>query len=191
MAARDFMASELTAVSGIFLRPLTIADATQDYVDWMNDAQTGRFLESRFRKWTSVDILEYIKRDLASESSVSRAICLKADDRHIGNVRISKIEKQHGNGSIGILIGDKKSHGRGYGTAAIALMSEVAFETLGLYRLTAGIYATNVASIAAFRKAGYREEGRMRGRWLDSAERVDGLILGITRADWAASKSRI
>lgn len=65
---------------------------------------------------------------------------------------------------LGLLIGERGAWGRGHGSEAIRLASDYAFRELGVRKLTAGCYADNVGSATAFRRAGWREEGR-RPRW--------------------------
>lgn len=67
----------------------------------------------------------------------------------------------------------------GYATEAIRLISRHAFETLGLYKLTAGFYASNIASIKAFKSAGFKEEGLVKAGYFLKGKREDGIILGM------------
>jgi RimJ/RimL family protein N-acetyltransferase len=173
----------------LFLRPLGVNDVNENYLRWMNDPAATRFLESRFQSWTFETLVAFVKADQDSKYTQSLAICTNDEIRHIGNIRVSKFGPPHLNGSVGILIGDSLYRGQGYGVEAISLMCRHAFESLGLQRLTAGCYETNTASIAAFRKSGFREEGRQRGRWVDGNARVDGVILGLTVPDWVMQSS--
>ncbi len=173
----------------LHLRQLEVSDVGAAYETWMNDPAVTRFLESRFRPWTQNDLIAFVEADKRAKAARSYAVCMNDSGRHIGNIRISKYDPPHLNGSVGLLIGDAESRGRGHGTEAIALVSSIAFEKLDLHRLTAGCYATNVASIAAFKKAGFCEEGRQRDRWMDGDRRVDGVTLGLTRTDWLAKQA--
>ena len=46
---------------------------------------------------------------------------------------------------VGLLIGNRNMWGKGYGTEAIKLVTCHAFKEIKLNKLTAGIYANNVA----------------------------------------------
>jgi [ribosomal protein S5]-alanine N-acetyltransferase len=173
----------------LHLRDLEVSDVGAGYETWMNDPAVTRFLESRFRSWTRDDLIAFIDADKRARSACSFAVCMNDSLRHIGNIRIGKYDPPHLNGSVGLLIGDAASRGKGYGTEAIELVCAIAFEKLGLHRLTAGCYATNFASIAAFKKAGFCQEGLQRERWVDGEHRVDGLMLGFTRGDWLAKQA--
>ena len=44
----------------IYLRNLTLDDATQQYLDWLADKEVNRYLESRFQNYTIYDLKNYI-----------------------------------------------------------------------------------------------------------------------------------
>ena len=79
---------------------------------------------------------------------------------------------------MGLLIGDKSYWGKGYATEAIGLVSSYAFETLNLFKVTAGCYEGNVGSLKAFLKDDFKEEGRLHKQWISEDRREDGVLLG-------------
>ncbi len=169
--------------AAVYLRPLVDADAGERYLAWMNDPVTTQFLESRFTQWTRENLLEYVRRDARSDTVSSLAICLAESDRHVGNIRLSSIDRYHGHAALGLIIGETDCRARGIGTSAIRLACAYAFDTLGLRRITAGCYASNKASLRAFEKAGFAIEGRLRRRWRDGDMFVDGIIVGLMRPE--------
>ena len=114
--------------------------------------------------------------------AVFLAIVRTADQRHIGNLRIGAIDRHHHTATIALVIGDKSAWGHGLGSEAIALATAHAFSALGLRKLNARCYATNLGSIRAFEKAGWKHEGRQGSQFETAAGRVDGVWLGIERA---------
>lgn len=169
----------------IYLRPLVDADVSERYVAWMNDPKTTRFLESRLRSWTVAALLEHVDRDARSDKIEALAICLCDSKRHVGNIRLSGIDRYHRHASLGLLVGEADCRSRGIGTAAIRLACAHAFDVLGLRRVTAGCYASNTASLRAFEKAGFAIEGRLRNRWRDVDGYVDGIIVGLVKPEVA------
>jgi RimJ/RimL family protein N-acetyltransferase len=57
--------------------------------------------------------------------------------------------------TLGIVIGEKHLWGRGYGTAALALVLEHAFTTMGLRRVRLETLENNVRARRAFEKVGF------------------------------------
>ena len=87
------------------------------------------------------------------------AIILNEGVRHIGNIKLGPINPFHRYGDIGIIIGDKKSWGKGFAKEAIALLMDTAFKKLKLHKVTAGCYAPNKGSQKAFLANGFRVAG--------------------------------
>jgi [ribosomal protein S5]-alanine N-acetyltransferase len=160
----------------IYLKKLTPADVTQAYVDWMNDPDVVRYLESRGRVHTLLDVTEYVTTVQRSGTDHMFGIHLM-DGRHIGNVKIGHVDAVHKHADIGIIIGDKREWGKGYATEAITQAGVYAFTTLGLHKLWAGVYANNVGSYKAFLKAGYREVGVFSEHRICNGVYVDQYIL--------------
>jgi RimJ/RimL family protein N-acetyltransferase len=162
----------------IYLRPISVSDVDGPYYKWMNDPEVTRFLEARFSKNTKPAMKEFVASALKNPDVLFLAIVLKDGDRHIGNVKLGPINRQHTYGDVGIIIGEKDCWGKGYATEALKLLSDYAFKTLGLHKLTAGCYAANVGSAKAFLAAGFEQEGVRKGQYISDGKYVDALIFG-------------
>lgn len=145
----------------IFLRLLSSNDVSQDYVNWMNDSEVTQFLESRFRRYSLRDIKQYVRLTNKSAHNFLFGIFLLANKQHIGNIKIGGIDWYHKSADIGLLIGEKKIWGKGYGAEAIRLATKFGFETVGLKTIIAGIYANNIGSYKAFLKNKYKQVGKV------------------------------
>ena len=163
----------------IYLRPMALSDAQRHYVTWLNDREVNQYLESRFEKHTLVSLRKYIKKVLVDHDSIFLAIVRKDKNQHIGNIKVGPIDWHHLRGDIGIMIGDKKSWGRGFATEAIKLVSRYCFNELKLHKLTAGAYDANAGSIKAFLKAGFIKEAKLPEHFISDGEYVGGILLGL------------
>ncbi len=165
----------------IYLREVRLSDANDNYYRWMNDPEIIRYLESRFYP-KSVEMLQsYVRREEECRSSVFMTIIEKNSDEHIGNIKIHGIDHVHRHAEVSLIIGEKGYWGRGYGSEAIKLVVDFAFNTLNLNRLFAGIYASNVGSIKAFKKAHFFEEGVRKEHRFYNGHYVDEVALAIIR----------
>ena len=97
--------------------------------------------------------------------------------RHIGNVWLWDIDTVSRKAEIRILFGDETSRGRGYGGEAIDLVARVAFDSLGLHRVYAYVFAINPRAKRAFERAGLRAEGLLRHHRIVGTEPVDVHLL--------------
>lgn len=161
----------------IYLRLLCPSDASRDYLNWLNDPLTTRFLECRHNKYSLKKIRSFIKNIHKNSNNFLFGIFLKSNENHIGNIKIGNISPFHHFADIGIMIGKKECWGKGYGTEAIKLATKFAFKKLKLNKLFAGIYANNKGSYKAFLKCGYNEAGRLRKHRYYNNAYVDELIV--------------
>ncbi len=168
--------------AAVDLRPVVEADVTDEYVAWLNDSHVNQYLETRFVTHTPEDVRRYVREQTAAADVVFLAIIRRVDGRHVGNLRIGAIDRHHRSATIALVIGERSAWGQGLGSDAIAAATRHAFTVLELDKLTARIYATNLGSIRAFEKAGWRREGLQRGQFLTDAGRVDSVWFGIERA---------
>jgi len=172
----------------IYLRGLERADLEGAYFDWLNDREVTKFLEAGRFPNTREAMEEYYNNTVLSNNNAVFAIVDKKTDEHIGNIKLGPINWITRIASLGIMIGDKESWGKGYGTEAIRLVLDYAFNRLNLHKVTAGIAAMHQASIKAFEKAGFTIEGHAKSQFYLDGEYSDSLYLGITREDYLEKK---
>lgn len=140
--------------------------STGPYARWMQDADVIRFLEVRFHRRDPHSLTTYIEKMNESEENLLLGMFLRADNRHIGNIKLGPIRAVHRRGVIGILIGERGEWKKGYASEAVAALADYAFAKLGLHRLEAGFCGAHQASVRAFEKAGFQEEARLADYWL-------------------------
>ncbi|MBI3290811.1 GNAT family N-acetyltransferase [Candidatus Falkowbacteria bacterium] len=138
----------------IYLRPLVIDDASQKYCDWLNDPEVNIYLETR--KSTVEDLKSYIKQKLNDTNSCLLGIFDKANDKHIGNVKLEIINQIKKRADFGIILGDKSYWGQGIGTEATKLAVDYAFNELSLDEVELGVLDQNKRGQKAFAKAGFK-----------------------------------
>lgn len=163
----------------MYLRQLTLKEATQEYLKWLHDPLVKKFLEMRFCPPVSLfGLKKFIKKCEDDPHQILMGIFLKKTDRHIGNIKLGPINKNHQTADLGFLIGDKREWGKGYATQAIKLICDYAFHNLGIKKISAGVYHVNIGSQKALRKAGFAKEGCLRSQWICDQKRVDGILFG-------------
>ena len=82
------------------------------------------------------------------------------------------------------MIGDKSCWGQGYGTEAMQLLLEHAFNTLNLNRVDLHVYDDNQRAIEMYKRVGFVEEGRLRDYHFREGKYFDTLIMSILRDEW-------
>jgi ribosomal-protein-alanine N-acetyltransferase len=103
----------------------------------------------------------------------------------IGTATLFRIEREHRRAELGFAIGSAW-WGRGFGAAAVSLLVEHAFGSLGLCRLEADVDPRNTPSLRLLDRFGFRREGLLRERYRVAGEVQDSVILGLLDRDWRA-----
>jgi len=107
------------------------------------------------------------------------------NDTLIGFVSLFRIEWNNQAARLAMGIGDSSNRGIGYGSDALRMILRYGFEELNLNRIGLDVIQYNEGAIAAYTKAGFLEEGRMRSAVLRAGKSYDRIIMGILRAEWA------
>lgn len=170
--------------SAIYLREVRESDVTEDYYNWINDSEVNQYLETRYFPRSKSNILNFVKALDGSKDEILLAICDKASDKYIGNIKLGPINWVHRYADISLLIGDKDYWGKGLATEAIHLVTGFAFNTLNLHKLKAGCYADNAGSKKAFEKVGFVKEGHLKNMWIVNRGYQDWIILGLCAEDY-------
>lgn len=163
------------------LRDLRVEDVSKEYVKWMNDQDVVKYTESRFSKHTKDSLISYVSEKRKEPDTLFLAIIENSTGKHIGNIKLGPIDKNHKTAEIGIIIGNKNFWGKGVGTESIRILCDYAFRVLGLFKITAGFYDVNIASAKAFSNAGFSVECRRKKQFDLNGKRIDGVFMGLTR----------
>src|SRR5262245_14853918 len=97
------------------LEPFTESHITDAYIAWLNDRDLLRYSELRHCRHTRDNAAAYV-HSINQLTSHLWAIVTK-DGVHIGNISAHR-DVPNGTADIGILIGVRNVHGRGYGAEA-------------------------------------------------------------------------
>jgi len=164
-----------------YLRKFRMKDVNKNYLKWINDKEVTKYLESRFDTHSISSLMKYVKNILKNCNIMFFAIVDKEKNKHIGNLKIGPINKNHRFAEIGIMIGEKEYWGKGYGQEAIELAVKYSFLKLKLHKLTAGCYSNNLGSLNAFKKAKFKVECTQKLHYLYSNTYIDGIRLAIIK----------
>ncbi len=106
------------------------------------------------------------------------------DLRVIGHANLRDFSNSHGAAEIGITLGDVPERGQGYGSEAVRLLLDYAFQHLNVWNVWLDTAAYNHGAIRAYEKAGFREIGRRRGARVVGGMRHDIVLMDCTRDDF-------
>ncbi len=141
----------------IYLRELTLDDASHKYCSWLNDPEVNKYLETH--KSTIKELKKYIQKQIDDPNSFFVGIFDKKNDKHIGNIKLEPIDWKKRKVIFGILIGNKNYWGKSIGTEATKLIVDYAFNELNLTEIELGVISENKAAIRVYEKVGFKIVG--------------------------------
>lgn len=119
-------------------------------------------------------IAELLKREAAG-THLYASIVHKATGEIIGTAIIFNFDHDAKHGEIGYVF-HSRHWGKGYGTEAVAMMCDFAFNVLKLRKLHARVVDANIGSSRVLEKNGFIQEGRLKDYYLIDSSLCD-LIL--------------
>ena len=173
----------------LLLRTLQQKHVSVEYVDWLNDPSISKFLETRHVLWDLATVAEFVKAKSQTADEFLYGMFLRDSARHIGNIKIGPVNPHHPVAPLSLFVGDSLEWGKGYASEAIETVCCFGFEVLDLQKITAGMYALNVASIRAFEKAGFEREAHFRCHRLLEGQMVDSYEYCQLKSKWQRSAS--
>jgi ribosomal-protein-alanine N-acetyltransferase len=134
---------------------------------WLNDPEVVRYSEQRHKKHDPHSQNNYICSFVHGEFKE-----IMLDNEPIGTIT-GRIDRNNGTADMGILIGEKRHWGNGYGTTAWALMMSDLFSSNLVRKVEAGCMNTNLAMMMIFVKTGMKPEGRRKDHFLFNGSPCD------------------
>lgn len=138
---------------------------------------------------------EQLRRSIETSGRVHNGwleFAIEVDGRLVGDVQARRPARALPPGvwELGIELYGTAHRGRGFGSEAVALITEHLFTVEGAGRVQASTDVANAPMRAVLRKLGFVEEGVLRG-FMPAADpdavRHDYVMVGVTRDEWAAS----
>ena len=137
----------------LFFRPLSQKHISLTYVNWLNDVEVNKYLESGGNY--TIQLLADFLKEQEQKDILFWAIHLKDSNKHIGNIKIDPINFELNSGEYGILMGDKTNWGKGYAKEASLAIINYCFNEVKLSRVTLGVIEDNINAVMLYKKIGF------------------------------------
>jgi RimJ/RimL family protein N-acetyltransferase len=106
------------------------------------------------------------------------------DGTPIGGFFINWLLPYHRLAMLGAVIGEPDYWGGGYGTDALTLIVDYAFDWLDMHKVWLGTTSANARVMRQMEKVGFALEARSRQESYMDGQWVDGLLYGLLREEW-------
>jgi len=154
------MRSRCIETRRLILRPVRLADATTEYLSWLRQRDSRKYVASARTTGGLAELRGYIARRLKRRDVLFLAMIDKTSGRHIGNIKYEPINVAEKHAVMGILIGDPRWRGKGVAAEAIHGSAALLRDRFGTARVYLGVHKDNPAGLHAYRKAGFRVTAR-------------------------------
>lgn len=160
------------------------------YGEWYGDPEIWNLTS-----WRSAPIGPSAVERLFEEREMSSlddsfAIHRRGEKKPLGVISLINISEPNASADLSIIVGSEDDRHKGYGTEAIRLLLDYAFDDLGLRRIGLSVFQFNEQAIAAYRKLGFSEEGRMRRAIRRDDTSYDAILMSILASEWRAGERR-
>jgi len=139
----------------VTLRPIRMSDAEVCF-RWVSDPDVIRYLGLLQPPATVEAERAWIAGVLADKVQQQPFAIEDEQGRTIGTCGLRGIDRQTGCAHLGLLIGEKRLWGRGYGTAATQALLDHAFQTLGLREVRLSCHPDNRRALRCYHKVGFK-----------------------------------
>jgi ribosomal-protein-alanine N-acetyltransferase len=161
----------------IYLKEINLKDLDQTVMEWFNDDELMKYYTNSRNKITREKLVSSIEEGKKTGNLFTFGIYTNELNNLIGTIKIGPINLNHKISDLVALIGDRNYLGKGISVEAIKLGNKIAFEKFNIRKLYGGMYASNIASIKAYTKAGWIIEGRLKGFYLVDNKNEDRILV--------------
>lgn len=159
------------------------------FTRWFADPEVTRYLLRRYPPSPAQE-LGWFEGMATSEKDLVWAVAIEAGELPVGVIGLHRIDWQHRHAWIEIVLGDRSAWGKGYATEAMRLVTDHAFQELGLEKVLASVYRGNERSIRMAETLGYRQCGLLRRNAFFAGEWHDEWLGEILRGEWPGAGPR-
>lgn len=141
--------------SRFLLRPLLVADASEEYLSWMRDDATAQYIVAAESTQSLESLEQYIFGKISKTDCLFLGIFDKNTGSHIGNIKYEPICFELKEAVMGILLGDVSWRGKNVFTEIFFASQKWLSDTYSINTIRLGVERSNSAAIRAYEKAGF------------------------------------
>lgn len=171
--------------SKVYLSPCQPEDAPL-WTKWLNDPEVTLPLGDEAYELISLHDQEEMIRRGANDHFKPFSIVDLASDQAVGRCLLFNINWVDRRAMMGIFIGEKQLWNQGYGTEALQLVLDYAFNLLNLNSIELGVFALNHNAIHSYQKVGFKQIGIRRQFRFLAGKAVDLVLMDILAEEFVS-----
>jgi RimJ/RimL family protein N-acetyltransferase len=153
---------------------------------WVNDKDiVGNLAAFAGKPLTREDELAWVRKVRTSTDERVFTVLEAKTGRYLGQVGLHQIFWRSKVGRAAAIIASKDDMGKGYGSAAIASLLDVAFGELGLHKVWLMVFEKNARSRRTWTRVGFVEEGLLRDEYFHEGSWHNMVRMGLLQHEWS------
>lgn len=182
MIASDVFRDQPTLTGDrVRLEPLTLT-VVEDYLTALRDPEVIRLTGSH-QAFDRPKIEEWLASRQDHDDRADWAAVRIKDGAFLGEAVLNDFDPINESANYRVWLAGQHLFGQGYGTEITRLVVDYALDTVGLHRLSLGVYDFNPRAQRVYEKCGFRHEGRRREALRQDGQWHDELLMSILRTD--------
>ena len=166
----------------IYLSPISLDDV-EEYAEMVNDIKVSVGLG--YLSYTNIIDFESEKEFLISVKKEKMfAVRLLENDDLLGNIGFNSVDLLNRTAVIGIMLGNPNYQRKGYGIEAVKLILDYGFSFLNLRNISLSVFEYNGAAYNLYKKAGFKEVGRLRKAVEIMGKTYDVIIMDMLKEEF-------
>ncbi len=166
----------------VYLSPISLEDV-EDYTEMVNNnivsiglgapVYTGIYSKER-----ELDVLKSLR------DSYNFAVRLIGNNELLGNVGFHDVDLINKSGVLGMMLGNEKYYGKGYGRETLNLILDYGFSLLNFRNICLYVFEYNELAYNLYKKVGFKEVGRIRKRQEIMGKFYDSIIMDMLNEEF-------
>jgi RimJ/RimL family protein N-acetyltransferase len=163
------------------LEPLTDA-VLEDYLVGLADAEVQR-LTGTHASFDRAKIQHWLATRAQQHDRADWAVLRRCDGAFLGEAVLNDLDTDNASANYRVWLAGPEAYGKGYGTEVARLVLDYAFDTVGLHRLSLGVFDFNPRARRVYEKCGFQLEGRRRDALRWQGQWHDELVMSVLSTD--------
>lgn len=129
---------------------------------WLNDPKLSLFMREFDSMLADENVLEWYEQSIHDEHQIDFSIVDMEDGELVGACTLIGIDRRNSTAELRIFIGRQKFWNKGYGSEAMVLLLDYAFNVLNLHSVYLKVNSINKNAIRVYEKLGFSMAGKRR-----------------------------
>lgn len=137
------------------IRELTIKDASLNYLNWLRDPVTNKFIVDASKEYSLEKLKNYISTAQKSNECLLLGFFDLEKGNHVGNIKFEPISYKNKSAHLGIFVGEKDYRGKGVAIEILKASLIYLRDKHLITKFTLGVFLGNLPAIKLYLKFGF------------------------------------